>query len=243
MHVPTLFHRAFGRSRAIVLGAALLSGAVVPVTGLWAGPASAQPAVTVPTVTTISSSHNPSIYGQLVTFTATVTPTTGGGTVKFTDGIVTIPGCSARPLSHVVLLIWRATCTTALLPGGVNPVRAAYSGALPFLPSLGGPVNQLVLRAPTNLTAHISFNIGQTFTVSAVLSSFSHPVPFQPVLFRTGPITLCLTLTNIHGVASCNLSYAKSVAIRQNAGRFTATYFGNGNYRPSIAFGQGIIRP
>jgi hypothetical protein len=242
VHVPTLFHRAFGRTRAIVLSAAILSGAALPAAGLWAGPASAQPAVTVPTSTSLTSSHNPSIYGQLVTFTATVTPTAGFGTVSFHDGIVTIPGCSARPL-HFVFGQWRATCSTAFLPGGVNPIRAFYSGSGVFLPSIGGPVNQLVLRAPTHLTAHIIFNIHQTFTVFAGLSSFFHPVPFQPVLFKTGPIPLCLALTNIHGIASCDLSYAKSVAIRQNAGRFTAIYFGNGNYRPSFAFGQGIIHP
>jgi hypothetical protein len=240
--VHKLVHRAFGRTRAIVLGAAILSGAALPAAGLWAGPASAQPALTIPTATSISSSHNPSIYGQLVTFTATVIPSVGGGTVSFHDGIVTIPGCSSRSL-HFVLGQWRATCSTSLLPGGVNPIRAFYSGSGVFLPSISGPVNQLVLRAPTNLTAHIIFNIHQTFTVFARLSSFFHPVPFQPVLFKTGPITLCLALTNIHGIASCNLSYAESVAIRQNAGRFTAIYFGNGNYRPSIAFGQGIIRP
>ena len=36
-------HRIFGRTRATVLGAALLSGAALPAAGLWAGSASAIP--------------------------------------------------------------------------------------------------------------------------------------------------------------------------------------------------------
>ena len=36
-------HRIFGRTRATVLGAALLSGAALPAAGLWAGSASALP--------------------------------------------------------------------------------------------------------------------------------------------------------------------------------------------------------
>ena len=40
-------HRIFGRTRATVIGAALLSGAALPAAGLWAGTASAAPICTV----------------------------------------------------------------------------------------------------------------------------------------------------------------------------------------------------
>ncbi len=40
-------HRIFGRTRATVIGAALLSGAALPAAGLWAGTASAAPTCTV----------------------------------------------------------------------------------------------------------------------------------------------------------------------------------------------------
>ncbi|HXR54691.1 MAG TPA: hypothetical protein VN793_06555, partial [Acidimicrobiales bacterium] len=55
------------------------------------------------TTTTLSSSENPSVYGQLITFTATVSPTDGDGTVDFfADGSSTaIGGCAGTTLSLV----------------------------------------------------------------------------------------------------------------------------------------------
>ena len=71
-------HRVFGRARAIVLGAALLSGIALPATGLWAGSASAASAA--PTIAFLpppssAPRDSPTFYHQPVTFTAVVTPT------------------------------------------------------------------------------------------------------------------------------------------------------------------------
>ena len=98
-------------------------------------------------------------------------------------------------------------------------------------------------KVPTHLTAYIAFNIFQTFTVSGRLDSPAGPVAHQPLIFTTGHTFLCVTFTNSHGIGSCVLSYAKSVAIRQNAGRFTVTFPGSAGYLGSIALGQGIIHP
>ena len=50
--------------------------------------------------------------------------------------------------------------------------------------------------------------------------------------------------TNRHGVASCVLSYAASVAIRQNSGRYTVSFRGDkGDYLPSSADGLATIHP
>src|SRR5439155_860696 len=56
------------------------------------------------TSTALSSSPNPSVYGQPVTFTAAVSvnsPGSGhpGGTVAFKDGGSDIAGCGARPVN------------------------------------------------------------------------------------------------------------------------------------------------
>ena len=49
----------------------------------------------VDTTTTLgASSLNPSSYGQSVTFTATVSPTDGGGSVSFSSNGVTIANCN-----------------------------------------------------------------------------------------------------------------------------------------------------
>jgi hypothetical protein len=98
-------------------------------------------------------------------------------------------------------------------------------------------------KVPTHLTAYIAFNIFQTFTVSGRLDSFFTPVAGQPLIFRSGNTFLCVAFTNSHGIGSCVLSYAKSVAIRQNAGRFTVIFPGSAGYLGSIALGQGIIHP
>src|SRR5439155_12763490 len=68
------------------------------------------PAATTPTTLTLMSSANPSIFGQAVTLTATISPTTATGNVTFYDGttvlgIRTIAGGQA------------ALTTTALAPG------------------------------------------------------------------------------------------------------------------------------
>src|SRR4030081_4040633 len=75
--------------------------------------------------TTVTSSANPSQFGQSVTFTAVVSgvgpvPT---GTVTFQDAGVNIVGCVARPLAAGT-----ATCVTAGLSVGAHSVTGIYSG-------------------------------------------------------------------------------------------------------------------
>ena len=96
-------------------------------------------------------------------------------------------------------------------------------------------------RVPTHITPDIFVNFEQTFTVTGTLDSLGRPAAGLPLNFSTGRTHLCTAITNSHGVASCVLSYAKSVAIRHNAGRYTVSFSGTPGYRPSIAFGQAII--
>ena len=72
--------------------------------------------------TTIQSSVNPSVQGQPVTFTATVTSPTAKitGTVTFTAGATT--------LGTVTLSRGKANITTSALPLGSNSIAATYGG-------------------------------------------------------------------------------------------------------------------
>jgi large repetitive protein len=77
------------------------------------------------TAVTLTSSVNPSLVGQSVTFTATVTALNGGGilpdgTVTFMDGATTL---FTGPLAGGVI-----TYTTSTLANGLNPITAVYSG-------------------------------------------------------------------------------------------------------------------
>src|SRR5262249_61585512 len=77
------------------------------------------------TTTSVTSSLNPSVYGQGVTFTATVSANAPGsgtpqGTVTFLDGSV--------PLATVPLSGGTVSFTTAALSGGTNhTITAAYN--------------------------------------------------------------------------------------------------------------------
>ena len=79
----------------------------------------------VPTTTTVSSSLNPSEPGQDVTFTATVSPTNGQGSVAFKASGTLISGCNYTSL-HLVGSSYQATCTTSSLPAGTTTVKAIF---------------------------------------------------------------------------------------------------------------------
>ena len=80
-----------------------------------------------PITTTITSSSNPSNFGQSVMFTATVTPKGSGtptGTVTFSDGATTL---GTSPLNGGT-----TTVSTAALTVGLHSINASYSGDANF---------------------------------------------------------------------------------------------------------------
>jgi hypothetical protein len=91
--------------------------------GSLAGNAQAQP---VPTTTTLSSSQNPSSFGQPVTFTATVTGYGPTGTVSLFDGGTQIGTATLVPTA--TFAIAKATFTISSLAVGSHSLTAHYSG-------------------------------------------------------------------------------------------------------------------
>jgi len=105
------------------------------------------------TPTSLTSTSNPSAFGQSLTFTATVSSQGSGtptGTVTFTYGSTTL--CNA-----VTLRGGTATCAYSALPVGSDIVTATYSGDNNFTPS-SGTVSQTVNQASTTLTLTSSVN-------------------------------------------------------------------------------------
>ena len=89
-----------------------------------------------PSTTAVTSSPNPSMFGELVTITATVGPPgppTPTGTVSFTSNGAAIPGCTAVPLSSSRT----AVCTTTGLAVGTDAIVATYSGDTNYSGSSG----------------------------------------------------------------------------------------------------------
>jgi alpha-tubulin suppressor-like RCC1 family protein len=98
------------------------------------------------TATGLKSSGTPSALGDPVTFTATVIPADGGGTVAFSADGSTIPGCGSQPVTRNGYAAHQATCTTSSLSLGQHAITASYSGDSLYDPSTSAPVQQNVLR-------------------------------------------------------------------------------------------------
>jgi len=106
--------------------------------------AAAERTLTSPTLTVLSSSINPSVAGQSVTFTAVVSTTsaavgTPAGSVQFS-----INGTAAGAPA-LLGANGQATYTTAALPDGSSSITAVYSGNSNFLSSNSAALSQLVL--------------------------------------------------------------------------------------------------
>ena len=100
-----------------------------------------------PSLTAVTSSPNPSTFGELVTITATVGPPgppVPTGTVSFTSNGTAISGCTAVPLSSSRT----AVCTTSTLALGTDAIVATYSGDSNYLPG-SGTLSQIVNPVPS----------------------------------------------------------------------------------------------
>ncbi|MGA2353540.1 MAG: Ig-like domain repeat protein [Terriglobales bacterium] len=116
-----------------------------------------------PTQTVLSSSLNPSIYGQAVTFTVVVTPAPPNGeTVTFLKGSTT---WGTGTLSG-----GSASFSTSTLPAGTLSMKATYSGDSTYASSTSNVVSQVVDQASTTtglVSSPNPSNSGQNVTFTA----------------------------------------------------------------------------
>ncbi|MFD1053892.1 Ig-like domain repeat protein [Terrabacter terrigena] len=128
----------------------------------------------VATATALTSSGSPSLVGQSVTFTATVSAATGTptGAVVFRNGGVAI-SCTggSQTLSSGV-----ATCVVAFGTSGTRSITAAYAASAPFTastsPALSQVVNQQTQTISFTSTAPSGATVGgTTYSVAASASS------------------------------------------------------------------------
>jgi hypothetical protein len=97
---------------------------------------------------TLTSSANPSVAGQRITYRATVTPAPTGGTVGFTDRGVPITGCAATPLTRRGPASVVATCSATYASASIHPIKAIYTGAGNYLGSQSPTLRQTVQPKP-----------------------------------------------------------------------------------------------
>jgi hypothetical protein len=142
------------------------------------------------TTTAVSSSANPSSFGQSVTFTAAVTPAFNAGAL--TGSVTFYDGSTA--LDTETINSGQASFTTSSLSSGANSITAAYSGDTNYLTSTSAVLTENITGLPaTTTTLTPSPNpatYGQSVTLTATVTSSSSGTPTGSVTFKDGSSTL-----------------------------------------------------
>jgi hypothetical protein len=202
------------------------------------GPALQQVVNKSPSTTTLTSSLNPSVSGQAVILSATVTASGGGngtqtGTVDFFD--------NGSPAGNGILNVSGvATITLSSLSVGSHTITAVYGGDNNFLTSSasgGSGVTQTVNKSPSTTVLTSSPNpsvSGQAVTLSATVtaSGGGSGTPTGTVTFLDNGAPTGNGILNVSGVATLTIN---SLAVGSH--NITATYPGDNNFLASSATG------
>jgi hypothetical protein len=181
--------------------------------------------------TSVGSSSNPAVFGQAVTFTATVSavaPGTGTptGTVTFLDG--------GSPIGTGTLSGGIATFTTSALAVGSHTITTSYGGDGNFNGSSGSLAGnpEVVNTAASSTVVASSANpavFGQTVTFTATVSAVAPGTgaPTGTVTFLDGGSALGT------GTLSGGVATFTSSALAVSSHTITASYGGDGNFNGS----------
>ena len=150
------------------------------------------------TATTLVSNANPSVGGQNVTLTASVSGSAPGGTVQFADGGVNLGAAVA--LSGGV-----AALTINSLTTGTHSITAAYSGDAGNQPSASAALLQTVLvNTAVSLSASAgSITVGDTVTFTATVSGLG---PSGTVQFKDSGVNLGTAVSVVGSTATVSVS-------------------------------------
>jgi hypothetical protein len=185
------------------------------------------------TSTALASSPNPSVAGQPVTFTATVTANAPGagtptGSVNFSE--------NGNPIGSATLgSNGQAAITIATLSVGTHSITASYQGDGNFNGSNGGPLTQTVNKNDTTTLVLSSVNpslVGQSVTFTAAIS---------PVVGTGGALEPSGTVNffeNGNPIGSATLgsngqAVLSTTALTAGNHTITTTYAGDGNFNGS----------
>jgi hypothetical protein len=181
----------------------------------------------------VASSVNPSIYGQSVTFTATVSNTAGAGisTATPTGSVQFKDGASLLGAPQMVSGLGTATLTTSSLAAGTHPITAVYTNIDGnFRGSTSSSVTQLVR----------DFSITATPSAQTISSGHQgvYSITVTPISGLTGAIALSCSGAPPHSTCSISpstdnlqgtaVASTVTLAANQNVnhGTFTLTFTG-----------------
>ena len=196
-------------------------------------PTAASEQVAAATTTAVTSDANPSVFGQTVTFTASVSanaPGTGtpSGTVTFLDGTTTLASVMLNSGGQ-------ATLSIGSLGVGSHSISASYSGDTNFSAGTSAALNQVVNQAGTATALASSVNPsapGQavTFTATVSVNAPGAGTLSGTVTFFDGATTLASVTLNASGQATFSTS-----ALGAGSHSITAGYSGNTNFSASTS--------
>ncbi len=181
---------------------------------------------------TLTSTPNPSSFGQTITLSATVTATgtisgrpAPTGTIMFFDGTTL--------LSTVTMTNSKATFMTSSLSTGTHNLTAVYSGDSFYNPNTSSVVKQTVNKASTTTTVTSSQNpstFGQPVTFTANVKSSTTGTPTGTVTFKDGTKVLGSGSLNGSGQAMFTTS-----SLARGTHSITAVYKGDTNFKTSTS--------
>jgi len=167
----------------------------------------------VPTVTGIESSGNPAVYGDTVTFTATVGSSAGSptGSVTFKEGS-TVLGTAPVATNGGEQ---QASLAVAGLHAGTHAITAVYSGDVSHGTSTSVAYSQVITKAPTTIFAADVNNPGPlapraNWIRAKLVDRYGNPMAGRSISFDAPPGAarparhLCDAVTNAQGIAECD---------------------------------------
>jgi Big-like domain-containing protein len=215
--------------------AAALAGGVHSIKAVYAGAgtfAGSTSAVLTQTVHTAasstleSSSANPAIFGNAVTFSAKVSSSAGtpSGSVTFKDGVAT--------LGVGTLSGGTATYTTSTLAVGSHSITAVYGGNADFTGSTSVALAQTITKAATSTSVTSSANpasFGKTITLTAKVKSATSGTPGGAVTFKDGTALLATP------VLSGGTATFTTTTLAVGSHSITVVYGGDADFTGSIS--------
>ncbi|HKT49270.1 MAG TPA: Ig-like domain-containing protein, partial [Candidatus Angelobacter sp.] len=171
----------------------------------------------------LSAGTNPSVFGNSLTFTATVAPASATGIVVFFDGSVAISG-------NIPLSSGAATFVTSTLGGGTHTITAQYSGDATFNGSTSNALVQNVAKIATEVDLELSVNT-TGFTAGTPLTFIANITPNAAtgiVFFFDGDTQISQPVPVSNGSASFTTT---TLAVGSHT--ITARYNGDANYAAS----------
>lgn len=181
----------------------------------------------------LSFAPNPSVYGQTVIFTATVSSTNGGGTP--TGSVVFTDSTTNTQIGSGTLVNGATSVSTNSLSVGTHSIILSYSGDSNFGSQTVGSLNHPVVNQDTTATnlavSNSTVSVGQsvTFTATVSVTAPGAGTPSGTITFTDGISTL--------GTATLNNGKATYTTSSLGAGLHivTASYGGDTNDLTSIS--------